>query len=425
MMRVQILVGLVVLFLLVALQAANQIKSDELETNRITAQLRNDILSGSEVATVQICKELFNSDEVKMVKVTAGEATLCELVKSGNPLAHQTQQGIYFSADSSGPIAGTVRIGYSIVNAALLIGLAGVTLATSWIFLYIQYRRSFTNLRSKVLEPILRLAKRNQLDGKARENLHRDASAPEEIISLVQSFESMAKRVALAQEMEKQSEINQAQVLLAKQVAHDIRSPLGALSVVTATLQNLSNDKRQLLNSAIDRINGIADDLLKKGKESGHVLNVSSLIETVLSEKIIQLGDDRTRVIAEFRHAADCLIRANPSELQRIISNLINNALESLYETGGRVLVSSASEQQSLLITVADTGRGVAPEILSKLGQSEFTYGKEGMKSGSGLGLFHARRYLESIGGHLRIESEVGRGTKVTVQLPTLSDLVV
>ena len=106
--------------------------------------------------------------------------------------------------------------------------------------------------------------------------------------------------------------------------------------------------------------------------------------------------------------------KLQPIEFRRMISNLVNNAVEALGDTGA-VSVGLSHENGNIILTVADNGNGILPEILAKLGQKGETHGKAG---GSGLGLYHARTTAESWGGSLIILSEVGKGTTVTVRLP-------
>ena len=74
-------------------------------------------------------------------------------------------------------------------------------------------------------------------------------------------------------------------------------------------------------------------------------------------------------------------------------------------------------DKDGILIQTRDNGKGIPPDILTKLGNRGETHGKAG---GSGLGLYHARTTVESWGGRLRIESEVGKGTTVLVTLPAV-----
>ncbi|HNT97059.1 MAG TPA: ATP-binding protein, partial [Elusimicrobiales bacterium] len=141
---------------------------------------------------------------------------------------------------------------------------------------------------------------------------------------------------------------------------------------------------------------------------------LSGLIEQVVAEKQIQ-HKDRAGLSISFDNSADGARAAvDPKELQRIISNLVNNAVEAL-DRAGSVAVTLSAYDGNVLIKVADDGKGIPTEILSKLGQKGETHGKSG---GTGLGLYHARTSVESWGGSLAIESEPGKGASITLSLP-------
>ncbi|OGR68739.1 MAG: hypothetical protein A2X40_05165 [Elusimicrobia bacterium GWC2_65_9] len=102
-------------------------------------------------------------------------------------------------------------------------------------------------------------------------------------------------------------------------------------------------------------------------------------------------------------------------EFKRLVSNLVNNAVEAFGDGHGSVNIGLASSGGCALVSVQDNGKGIPPDVLAKLGRRGETHGKAG---GSGLGLYHAQTSAESWGGSLEIASEVGKGTTTTVILP-------
>lgn len=218
----------------------------------------------------------------------------------------------------------------------------------------------------------------------------------------------------------------------ARQVAHDIRSPLAALEVVSGDVAQLPEDKRKLITGAVGRIRDIANSLLDKhrtteadmkarGQEAPASCLLSSLIESVISEKRLQF---RSRSGVEIEACLDVsasygiFARVQSIEFMRLLSNLVNNAVESFSEGDGAVRVSLSVSDGRARVSVQDDGKGIPPEILSKLGRRGETYGKAG---GSGLGLHHARTTAEASGGSLEITSELGKGTTMIVLLPLAS----
>ena len=81
----------------------------------------------------------------------------------------------------------------------------------------------------------------------------------------------------------------------------------------------------------------------------------------------------------------------------------------------GCVTVRLSLGKNNIILRVKDNGKGIPPDIIPKLMQRGSTFNKE---SGSGLGLYHARKTIEEWGGNIDIESEVGRGTSIIISLP-------
>jgi len=213
-----------------------------------------------------------------------------------------------------------------------------------------------------------------------------------------------------------------------EQVAHDVRSPLAALEVVSGDVAQLPEGKRILIRAAVGRIRDIANSLLKKQRaqavgvapeapETASPQLLSSLLDPVVSEKRLQFRS-HSRVEIELRldvSSYGLFTVVQPVEFKRLISNLVNNAVEAFGEGAGAVSVSLFSRDGRALVSVQDNGKGIPPEVLAKLGRRGETHDKAG---GSGLGLYHARSSAESWGGRLEIASEVGKGTTTTVLLP-------
>jgi len=217
------------------------------------------------------------------------------------------------------------------------------------------------------------------------------------------------------------AEIGESRATMAAQVAHDIRSPLAALG---AAAKGLSADaeQRKLIEGAVGRMQGIADDLLARYRAPGAaeakaklvVMRLAGIVEQVVEEKRLQHAA-KVGVKINFESAGGELkAEVEAKELQRAVSNLVNNAVEA-FEKGGTVLVKVSALDGRVLIAVKDDGKGIPADVLAKLGGKGETHGKAG---GTGLGLYHAKTSAESWGGSLKIESEPGRGTTVTMELP-------
>src|SRR4051812_41645389 len=100
--------------------------------------------------------------------------------------------------------------------------------------------------------------------------------------------------------------------------------------------------------------------------------------------------------------------------MKRVVSNLIDNAVEAL-SGKGCVVVNLEGRPDKCVVRVVDDGCGMPPEVLRSIGQRGATHGKVG---GNGLGLYHAQTMVQSWGGHLQIESVGGAGTTMVIELP-------
>jgi signal transduction histidine kinase len=217
---------------------------------------------------------------------------------------------------------------------------------------------------------------------------------------------------------------------LAAQVSHDIRSPLAALKAIVGGIQ-VSDERRRLMQGAVSRINDIANSLLQKSKPIDNNLAESDLknqehllLNPLLCELIEEKRfehSDRTdlKIRLDIGGNYFAFVSIDSSGLKRVLSNLINNAIEAIESQRGEVGVSVKERDDFVQIIVSDTGRGIPPEILSRIGVKGGSFGKsDSSNSGSGLGVYYARKFAEDAGGCLKIESQVGHGTRVILELP-------
>lgn len=209
---------------------------------------------------------------------------------------------------------------------------------------------------------------------------------------------------------------------VAKQVAHDIRSPLAALGMIERDLMELPEDKRVLVRSAVSRIHDIANNLLENKRnetsEKTEPCLVSALLDQILTEKRMQF---RARIGIQIQGRFDGgsyghFARIQPSVFKRVISNLVNNAAESV-EDQGSVEIRLSGSSQWVEIQVQDNGKGIPSHILPLLMQRGSTFDKPG---GSGLGLYYAKEKVGSWGGSIEVSSIERKGTRVTIKIPRI-----
>ncbi len=296
----------------------------------------------------------------------------------------------------------------------LVIGL--IALALSAVMAYLLSRH--------LVKKLVSMGERvGQIAGSGDWNARLRMGGPDEVGVLAGKFDDMLERLSASQAELASAEKEKALFELARQVAHDIRSPLAALDSVAGKAAYIPEGDRQLVRGAVSRINDIANGLLEKSRgrrasadDRPSVQLLSSLIDPLITEKRMQF---RSKIGIVIHNQADSeayglFVKVQPGELKRALSNLVNNAVEALGEKG-TVSVRLIAQPERLRLEIHDTGKGIPAEILAALGRRGETYGKAG---GSGLGLHHARTAAESWGGSLELRSEVGVGTTAALNLP-------
>jgi signal transduction histidine kinase len=223
---------------------------------------------------------------------------------------------------------------------------------------------------------------------------------------------------------------------ISEQVAHDIRSPLSVLSMLSASLNELPDEKRMLIKKATQRITDIANELLHSGRqlrEGGNSLSqvsfeksngglelfvLSHLIRELVAEKRIEFKESENIIIAMFDSDVNkSSVLCNRSDLSRVLSNLINNAVDALGKNGGEVKVEMFENGETLEILIRDNGSGIPENIIARLGNERVSFGKTGTNAGNGLGVFQAKKFINELGGNLRIRSRLNYGTDVEISL--------
>lgn len=209
---------------------------------------------------------------------------------------------------------------------------------------------------------------------------------------------------------------------LAAGLAHEIRNPLagiaGVIDIIGKELPQESPGRPVLpeLQKEIKHIQSILNDLLAYARPKPPSFVVADLGEAVAEAVRLAREQVRTRpVVIEFkRPAAPMPLAHDPGLIQQVVLNLLLNAIQAI-SADGRIEVAVEDAGNAAAILVRDTGRGMAPEVLTKIFKPFFTTRGEG----TGLGLSLAKAVVDSHGGRIEVSSEPGRGTTFRVILPS------
>ncbi len=216
-------------------------------------------------------------------------------------------------------------------------------------------------------------------------------------------------------------------------IAHDLRSPFTALIGLTeAVLDDFTSYSREKLENYLSRIhvsakqtyallsNLLAWSRLQRGLMECECERVplQGMARQILDLFTVAADQKQVRLTTEI--PSGLMVYADPKMLHTILRNLISNAVK-FTNSGGNVLISgSVSSDDSVDIVVADTGIGMPPEIRENLFRIDARCSRPGThnEEGTGLGLILCKELVEQHSGSIRVESEVGTGSRFIIALP-------
>jgi signal transduction histidine kinase len=214
-------------------------------------------------------------------------------------------------------------------------------------------------------------------------------------------------------------------------MSHELRTPLNSIlgfSEVLLSADQLS-DKQQRwvhnIQTSGERLLNLINDILDLAKiEAGKMqirLEEFSILDVAegLLNMFRPLAEKKNIDLRGQTDPAIPVLRQDVVKLQQVLSNLLSNAIKFTPE-GGRVLLRAEADAQYIILTVTDTGVGIAPEeqelVFEKFRQSGNPLTRE--HAGTGLGLSIVRELAKLLGGEVTLQSDLGRGSTFTVRLP-------
>ncbi|MFY0543286.1 PAS domain S-box protein [Brevibacillus sp. H7] len=222
------------------------------------------------------------------------------------------------------------------------------------------------------------------------------------------------------EELLRQSDKLSAIGQLAAGIAHEIRNPLTALRGFIQLLESSVSDEKkycEIMLAELDRINFIVSELLLLAKPQAirfQIKDVHELLQNVLSLLDTQAILNNIQIHTRF---ADNLpqISCEENQIKQVFINIFKNAIEAMPHGGMITVEGSVREDGSVLIRISDSGCGIDPDRIPKLGEPFYTT----KEKGTGLGLMVSYKIIENHGGSILVSSELNKGTTVDVVLPS------
>jgi signal transduction histidine kinase len=250
----------------------------------------------------------------------------------------------------------------------------------------------------------------------------------DEVAGLADDFNRMAH--ALEEAAERERGMEKARRDLVAAVSHDLRTPLASTrALIEALADGVAADRqteRRYLSSAsreLEHLSRLVDDLFELARIDAGLLELTleetslhDLISDTISNFQPQAEQKHVRLEGEISGDVDPVL-ANPPRLQRVLHNLVSNALRHT-PPDGTVTLRATPEGRRVQVEVSDTGEGIAAEDLPRVFERSFrgehsrTRPDKDDAPGAGLGLAIARGLVEAHGGTIDVESDLGRGSR-------------
>jgi signal transduction histidine kinase len=254
------------------------------------------------------------------------------------------------------------------------------------------------------------------------------ADGDDEFSTLARTFNGMLSR--LEQVFSRQNALLDQQRRFTADASHELKTPLtiikGNTSLAISMGQMLTKEdciqSMHEIDTAANSMSSLVQDLLLLARsDSGLAAGTRTVIAAseILSEAIKTVKPRQDVIIDFMPPDEDVTVYGNQQELVRVFKNLLDNAIT--YSTSGGMVHLMAQRTGSMVaFTVRDHGDGIAPEHLEHLGERFYRIDTSRTRptGGTGLGLSIVKGIVEAHQGTLTFESEVGKGTQVTVSLP-------
>ena len=263
--------------------------------------------------------------------------------------------------------------------------------------------------------------------GKTNEEI--EWKSNDEIGSLINEYNRMIGELSKSAEMLAKSERESAWREMAKQVAHEIKNPLTPMKLSVQHLEKAWNEKApnfeerlkrftKTLIEQIETLSAISSEFSDFAKMPLTIKEKIELVEII--EGVVSLYKNVEKIELNFINKADnkCFIDGDKSQIQRVITNLITNAIQAIPdENKGLINVGITEKENTYLINVSDNGTGISTNQIEKIFSPNFTTKTKGM----GLGLAIVKSIVENFNGKIWFETAENIGTSFYIEFPKFS----
>lgn len=275
-------------------------------------------------------------------------------------------------------------------------------------------------MSGRALRPVNELAETAQKTSASSLHLRiASRGVGDELDSLIDAFNKMMERLEVKFEEVKR---------FSTDASHELRTPItgirGQLEVALMTAKNADEYRDAVINALedVDRLSNIVRALLMLSQaETGQIeikhepVELGGIVADLAEQFSIAAADESIRLT--WTSDPDAFVDGDRTQLERLVTNLLANALKYT-QPGGAVTVTVSAEAEAVDLVVADSGIGIAPEHVPHVFERFYRVNRDHPQKGLGLGLSFVAWIVKAHGGSIDVKSELGKGTAFRVTLP-------
>jgi signal transduction histidine kinase len=233
-------------------------------------------------------------------------------------------------------------------------------------------------------------------------------------------YRNQNRHLARMQQIERrlhQAERLSAMGRLASGVAHEIRNPLNAISMACQRLkQDNLEELSPVIRNEIRRLNEIIEGFLGLSKGRHLKMERGDLVDLVRQVGLLMGEESRSGGVKIQINGTESsfMMLMDGNKIKQVLINMVKNAMESISGSGTVTIEFSSKENEMAIITISDTGTGIAGDDADQIFNPDFTTKEQGL----GLGLALAHEIIQAHGGEIRVRSVPGMGTTFEIVLP-------
>lgn len=416
---------------------ATQVREVQEQLNQATSAL-NSTMQGDELneKELQLVAMLghFEQDFIRVVQATRGYLYLVNVVMTGeavefsyqseriNQISNHRLQETARLSSSNTALASNIALA-SAIGAIVISMLVSVTLVRMLVLPIGRITNTLTALsRDEKIDQIPGMERQDEIGDMAKAaNVFREKNLQTEV--LLEETRMLAKKLDIQAKQLAQS--NEELDSFAYVASHDLKSPLRAIDnlskwIYADAMEVLPEDSRENLQEMrvrVKRMERLLDDLLtysRAKQDSGDIEKIDTEQIVWQSQQLIDWPADMTLCIDNELPT----IHSFRLPLERIFQNLMTNATKYRTDCDSKVVVSCTDLGDSFQFSVADNGPGIASEFHTKIFEMFKRLHSQSEVDGSGMGLALVKRLVETMGGTIRVESEVDQGANFIFTIP-------